>query len=83
MEMLQQLMPWLLIIGVIPYSIRWQRSKGHKRNLEICALFWSLQVYSYSTRDQRWWLRLPHVQRLGTFVWETMKEVLKEKLSKP
>ncbi|HLZ57656.1 MAG TPA: hypothetical protein VKR06_11965 [Ktedonosporobacter sp.] len=79
---LQQLVLWLLIVGLVPYTIRWQRSKGHKRNLEIRALFWSLQVCFYSTRCRQLKVRLPLVQRLGRFVWEVVKEVLKDKLLK-
>ena len=72
----------LIVVGLVPYAIRWQRAKGRKTTLEIRALFWSVQVCSYSTRCKQWKVRLQLIQRLEGIVWEAVKEVLKDKLLK-
>lgn len=76
----QHIVILLIVVGLVPYALRWQRSKGRKIALEICALFWSLQVCFYSTRCRQVKVHLPLIQRLGRFVWEAVKEVLKDKL---
>lgn len=78
----QHIVILLIVVGFVPYALRWQRSKGRKIVLEIRAFFWSLQVCFYSTRCRQVKVYLPLIQRLRRFVWEAVKEVLKDKLLK-
>ena len=78
----QHIVILLLVTGLVPYALRWQRSKSRKTDLELHALFWSLQVCFYSTRCSQVKVRLPLIKRMGRFVWVAVKEALKDKLLK-
>jgi len=52
-----------VLLGFIPYIIKWQQIRGG-HVLEVRALFWSVQ---YTSRQ--WTIRIPLIERLRHVIW--------------
>ena len=59
----EQVILMSVIVGFIPYVIKWQRTRGGNV-LEVRALFWSVQC-----TDRQWTIRIPLIERLRHAIW--------------
>jgi hypothetical protein len=61
---------WIwIVVGLLPYRVKWQSLTNGVCTLEMRALFWSLAVRLRRSGRHDWKLSVPLIERLRDAVW--------------
>lgn len=67
---------WIsMVVGFIPYSIRWLNNKHSCKELKVNALFWNLAIHWYPSGRWSWKLEVILISRLGNAIWSVLTQL--------
>jgi hypothetical protein len=58
-----------IVVGLLPYRVKWQSLANDVRTLEVRALFWSLALRLRRSGRHDWKLSVPLIERLRDAAW--------------